>query len=149
MPYDRLVWRELVAQLYPVHEFRPGATEVALSAAEGQLRVQLPSDLRGVLAESDGVGGEYGLGLVWPLSRIVEDNLRFRSDPGFRELYMPFEPLLFFGDAGNGDQFAFRLVGPVRGDDVYGWNHEDDSRTWVAPDLRRYLEWWADGRIRL
>lgn len=60
---------------------------------------------------------------------------------------MPFDPLLFFGDAGNGDQFAFRLVSGLRDKDIYVWNHENDSRTWVGPSLSRYLEWWADGRI--
>jgi hypothetical protein len=29
------------------------------------------------------------------------------------------------------------------------WNHEDDSRTWVAPNLAKYLEWWLTGRITL
>jgi len=41
------------------------------------------------------------------------------------------------------------LNGAIQRPDVFVWNHEDDSRTWVAPDLRRYLEWWADGRIKL
>jgi hypothetical protein len=148
MPYDPAMWRELVERHYPVHEFRPGATVAAMSEAEGQLGIQLPSDLRGMLAESDGVFGEYGVGLVWPISRIVEDNLSFRSKPEFRELYMPFDPLLFFGDAGNGDQFAFRLVSVLWDKDIYAWDHENDSRTWAAPSLSRYLEWWADGRIK-
>jgi len=29
-----------------------------------------------------------------------------RANVVFRESYMPFENLLFFADAGNGDQFA-------------------------------------------
>lgn len=29
------------------------------------------------------------------------------------------------------------------------WNHEDDSSSWVAPDLVTYLTWWLDGTIRL
>jgi hypothetical protein len=143
------MWRELVERVYPDHQFRGGATEAALLDAETRLGNQLPADLRGILAESDGVFGEYSLGLVWPVSRIVEDNLNFRSNPDFRELYMPFDQLLFFGDAGNGDQFAFRLVSVLWDKDIFAWDHENDSRTWVAPDLGRYLEWWADGRIKL
>jgi hypothetical protein len=149
MSYDPTVWRELVERFYPDHEFRLGATEQALANAETRLGIHLPSDLREMLAESDGVFGEYSLGLVWPISRIVDDNLRFRSNPDFHELYMPFDPLLFFGDAGNGDQFAFRVVGVVRDNDIYAWDHENDSRIWVAPGLGRYFEWWADGRIKL
>jgi hypothetical protein len=60
---------------------------------------------------------------------------------------MPFDPLLFFADAGNGDQFAFVLRD--RRKDVFVWDHETDSRKWVAPDLGSYLTWWLDGRIRV
>lgn len=143
------MWRELVERLYPIHEFRPGATDAALTDAERRLAIELPSDLRRLLAESDGVLGEYGLGLVWPVARIVEDNLSFRSNADFRDLYMAFDQQLFFGDAGNGDQFAFSLVGVLWDKNVFAWDHENDSRTWVAPDLSRYLEWWANGRRTL
>lgn len=142
------MWRELVQRFYPEHLFQAGTGEAAVSQAERRLGHPLPTDLRDLLGESNGVFGAYGLGLVWPISRIVEDNLAFRTNADFRELYMPFDSLLFFGDAGNGDQFAFRLVSVLWDKDIYAWNHEDDSRTWVAPDLAQYLEWWADGRIK-
>jgi hypothetical protein len=121
-----------------------------LRVVEESLGVSLPGELRELLLESDGVLGEFGLGLVWPLERIERDNRSFRSTPAFRALYMPFDSLLFFGDAGNGDQFAFAILdGAVRNSDVFAWNHENDSRVWVAPSLRSYLEWWLTGRIRL
>jgi hypothetical protein len=102
------------------------------------------------LLESNGVEGAHGLGLIWSAERILEANLTMRSHPDFAELYMPFECLLFFADAGNGDQFAFTVLrGEFRKDAVFAWNHEDDSRTWVAPSLERYLEWWLDGTIKL
>ena len=63
---------------------------------------------------------------------------------------MPFDPLLFFGDAGNGDQFAYAIhEAQVRRNDIFAWDHETDSRTWVAPSLERYLEWWLSGRINV
>jgi SMI1 / KNR4 family. len=140
----------LVASLYPEHEFRLGASDADVSALENELGVTLPSDLSGLLRESNGIEGAYGLGLVWPTARIVADNLAFRSFSDFRKLYMPFDHLLFFGDAGNGDQFAFTILDrAIRKNDIFAWDHETDSRTWVAPDLRRYLEWWAGGRIRM
>jgi hypothetical protein len=64
----------------------------------------LPRQLAELLLECDGVTGEHDLGLVWPVERVKKDNLEFRSDPDFASLYMPFDPLLFFADAGNGDQ---------------------------------------------
>jgi hypothetical protein len=85
------------------------------------------------------------------VQRIAEDNLRFRSNKDFKSLYMPFSDLLFIADAGNGDQFAFPIDadGAIRRPDVFVWNHEDDSRTWVAPSLKRYFEWWISGQIKL
>ena len=121
-----------------------------LDGVEKTLNVALPSELRELLDETNGVVGDYGLNLVWTAERIRKDNLEFRSYPNFRELYMPFDSLLFFADAGNGDQFAFPILdGEIRRADIFAWNHEDDSRTWVAPSLERYLEWWLSGKIKL
>jgi hypothetical protein len=112
--------------------------------------IKLEAQLRSCLLEADGVRGEYSLDLLWPIERIVADNRRFRSHPDFRELYMPFDCLLFFADAGNGDQFAYPiLVGAIRRNDIFVWNHEDDSRTWVAPSLKTYFEWLLTDRIQL
>ncbi len=60
---------------------------------------------------------------------------------------MPFDPLLFFGDAGNGDLVA--LVPYNSRPDVFVWDHENDSHTWVTPSLAKYLEWSRTGQIRL
>src|SRR5258708_11819870 len=145
----RVVWRELIQRLTSDCEFAPPASPSQIAGAEIALGVTLPDELRGLLSESNGVAGEYGLGLVWPVERIEADNLAFRSNVTFRNLYMPFDHLLFFGDAGNGDQFAYAvLASEVRRADVFAWNHEDDSRTWVAPSLEKYLEWWLSGLIK-
>jgi hypothetical protein len=51
---------------------------------------------------------------------------------------------------GNGDQSALALRGgEIRSNDVYAWNHEDDSRTWSAPDIATYIEWWLSGQLEL
>lgn len=124
--------------------FHPPAQAEALSAMEAALGHPLPNDLGQVLSESDGIDGEYGLGLLWSIDRIQRDNIEFRTNRDFRELYMPFDGLVFFADAGNGDQFALSLSG---NGEVYVWNHEDDSRTWIAPSVLGYLEGWMTGRI--
>src|SRR5262249_3255374 len=117
---------------------------------ERALAVDLPSELRELLRETNGVSAVYGTGLVWPVDRIKHDNQYFRAEADFKELYMPFDHLLFFGDHGNGDQFAYAVLdGAVRWLNIFAWNHEDDSRTWVAPSLQRYLEWWSQGKIKL
>lgn len=50
---------------------------------------------------------------------------------------MPFDSLVFFGDNGGGDQFAFARL-PDR-PDVFVWEHETDSRYVVAGSLAQYV----------
>ncbi len=88
------------------------------------------------MKETDGINDEYGNYLVWSTSRIIEENSNVRNYEDFKDLYMPFECLLFIADAGNGDLFAYSILnGVIQKDDIYIWNHENDSRTWVAPFL--------------
>ncbi|MFF1747569.1 SMI1/KNR4 family protein [Streptomyces mirabilis] len=141
------MWTELVAALPGPIAFQPAASEASLRRCATVLRHPLPEDLAALLRESNGIEGEYGAGLIWPAERIVSENLTMREDAELATLYMPFDPLLFFADAGDGDLFA--LLPTIRRPDVFVWNHEDDSRTWVAPNLAKYLEWWLTGRITL
>jgi hypothetical protein len=144
------VWKSLIQRLDAECQFASPASPSQIAAAEHSLGVDFPEELRSLLSESDGVVGEYGLGLVWPLERIVADNLGFRGNKEFQQLYMPFDHLLFFADAGNGDQFSFAVnAGVIRRPDVFAWIHEDDSRNWAAPSLEKYLEWWLSGCLKL
>lgn len=99
-----------------------------MAAVESTLGQPLPPQLAGLLRECNGVRGRYGLDVVWSAERIAKDNADFRSAQDFTELYMPFEPLMFFGDNGGGDQFAF--VRTPQRDEVFVWDHETDSHTW-------------------
>jgi hypothetical protein len=143
--HDGHVLRDQIAA-WGAADFRSPATTQAIRAAEAKLGAPLPSELRDLLSETDGVEGEYGLGLVWTAGRIGEDNARFRADPEFADLYLPFEGLVFFSDAGNGDQFAISLRGPQ---DVYVWNHEDDSRVWVASTVLDFLRRWMTDELTI
>lgn len=141
-------WRKLLEQWTDKCEFSSPASDEMLSSTEKSLGVALPEELRDVLTESNGILGEYGLGLIWNTERIKKDNLAFRLE--YRDIYMPFDSLLFFADAGNGDQFAFAVLnGMVRKSNIFAWNHEDDSRNWVAPSLEEYLQGWLTGNIKL
>lgn len=128
-------------------EFGPPTSGESIAELQTALGVELPSDLSQLLSEADGVSDQSGLGVVWPAERILTDNLLFRTD---YDWYMSFDSLLFFGDAGNGDQFAFPIWGnkQVRSD-VYAWDHEDDSRRWIAKDLRTYIDGWLAGKITI
>ncbi|MGC5410338.1 SMI1/KNR4 family protein, partial [Streptomyces sp. DT225] len=83
----------------------------------------LPADLVALLRETDGIEDEYGDGLVWPTENVASTNQSLREDSAFPALYMPFAPLLFFADAGNGDLFA--LLATIDRPDVFAWNHEN------------------------
>lgn len=143
------MWKQLLESLTDKCEFSPPFLG-DFARAETILGALLPADLQSLMRESNGVRGEYESGLVWSMERIVETNGEMRQNSFYRELYMPFEPLLFFADAGTGDLFAFPVVnGAPSRRDIFAWNHEDDSRIWVAPSLEKYLEWWLNGKIKL
>lgn len=141
--HDGRMFVERIAQ-WGEARFRPGASAEAIRACEGLLGNPLPRELRELLTETDGVEGEYGLGLVWSTERIGEDNRRFRKSRDLGDLYMPFDGLVFFSDAGNGDQFGVSLSG---NHEIFVWDHEDDSRRWVAPTIMTFLEDWMTGRL--
>ncbi|MDX2593466.1 MULTISPECIES: SMI1/KNR4 family protein [Streptomyces] len=131
------MWKEAAAEVLPEVEFRAPIDATALAEAERRLGRSLPTQLAALLSETNGIVGEYGTDVIWSLDRIVEQNLLFWSPDTFPGLYMPFDPLLFFGDNGGGDQFAFVLT-PER-PDIFVWDHEDDSRLWAARELEDYL----------
>ena len=141
------MWNEALAAISGLVTTGRPASPAALDDASNRLGHPLPTELAALYQEVSRVQGEFELGLVWPIERVVKENLALREDADLARLYMPFDALLFFGDAGNGDLFG--LVPHTGRPDVFAWNHEDDSRTWVAPGLAKYLEWWQTDRIKL
>jgi hypothetical protein len=130
--------------------FNKSADRIDVERCQRALGIELPKVLKDLLLESNGIHGEYGLRLLWTIDEIIETNTTFRTNSDFKELYMPFDNLLFFADGGNGDQFCFSILsGQVRRNDIFVWNHENDSREWVAPDLLKYFEWWLSGQIEI
>ncbi|MEU0465173.1 SMI1/KNR4 family protein [Amycolatopsis sp. NPDC006131] len=124
--------------------FRPPATEAELQACEATLGHAIPDELRRLLAETNGIVDEMESPLLWNTQRISAENVYFRTSPDVQGLYMPFEGLVFFSDAGNGDQFGVSLS---VGNEVYAWDHEDDSRMWVAQTVLDFLQGWMTGTI--
>lgn len=142
------MWKEFITEAIEHAQFCPPMSAHRRSEVEATLGVQFPDDLRGLLRETNGVLGEYELGLIWDVDRIETDNLQFRNNADFDELYMPFDHLLFFADNGCGDQFAYPIhAGTIRRPDIFVWDHESDSRSWVAPTLREYFEWGESGKL--
>jgi hypothetical protein len=137
------MWLEKVTRLTGAQVGGP-ADPAAVRSCEQALGHPLPGELTEFLLAADGVAGEWGEGVLWPVEQIAAGNHEFRTTPGFRELYMPFDPLIFFGDDG-GNQFA--VLRGIDRPDVFRWDHETDSRTWVASGLPDYLDRLADGTL--
>jgi hypothetical protein len=129
-------WRELV-EAFPSADLRDPVDPGTLDRIESVLGQRLPDDLRSFLLGSDGLADEYGTDVIWSAERILGDNLSFRSDEQYESLYREFDSLMFFGDNGGGDQFAF-VRRPER-HEVFVWDHETYSRILVAPGLEGYV----------
>ena len=144
------MWREKVLDLHPGSIFSDPVSQDQFIQTEQKLGVNIPVELGDLLRETNGVTDEYGLGIVWSIERIRKENESFRSNLEFAKMYMSFDQLLFFADAGNGDLFGYVVLqGRIRSSNIFAWNHENDSRNWVAQSLGKYLEWWLKGKIKL
>jgi hypothetical protein len=155
------MWREFIREHHPELEsiagnepgpkFASGATPQDIQLVEQHLGVHLPDTLKELLAESNGVLVVFGTHLIWTTDEIVQRNLEMRQTQSYQEIYMPFEHLLFFADAGvDGIQFAFGIIqGQIKREHVYSWNPIDDSREWQAPSLKTYIEWWLSGKLKI
>ncbi|EFM10102.1 Cell wall assembly/cell proliferation coordinating protein, KNR4-like protein [Paenibacillus curdlanolyticus YK9] len=142
------MWKDFIRTIKEDAAFAKAATEAELEEVSDRFNLVLPKELKDLLEETNGVSDEYGCHLVWPTSRIIEENLEARSSEDYKDEYMPFDSLLFVADAGNGDLFGYSVLnGAITKDDIYTWNHEDDSRTWVAPSLKQFIEGWIKGEI--
>lgn len=135
------MWRELISGLFADAKFRPPATASELDRAETELQISFPDELRSLLLETNGVKAYYSSPLIWPVEDMITQNLFFRANPDFAELYMPFDSLLLFGDEGNGDHFGYSILGGQIRDAsfIYEWDHENDGRVWFATDLPEYF----------
>ncbi|MEC1263015.1 SMI1/KNR4 family protein [Bacillus swezeyi] len=144
------MWRHLIRRLSEEYTFNKPSQTARLEEIKRKLNIQLPNELESLLKETDGINDEFDCPLIWSADRIIEENEELRNGEVFKDIYMPFDCLLFIADAGNGDLFAYSILnGSIQKDDIYVWNHEDDSRTWVAPSLKQFIEWWIDGKVQI
>lgn len=143
------MWKNTIHSISPNLSLKKTATKDELTDIQKCLHVELPNDLYQLLLETNGVEGEYG-DFIWNASKIKTENMNMRNIVDFKDLYMPFDCLLFFADGGNGDLFGYSILnGIVQREDIYVWNHENDSRTWVAPSLETFMKWWESGKITI
>ncbi|MGG0177391.1 SMI1/KNR4 family protein [Gottfriedia acidiceleris] len=142
------MWKDLLKNISEEAEFNEPATQNQIEEIQAKFNLELPNELINFLKETNGI--DVGGVRIWSTKEIIEENVDRRTDEIFKDTYMPFDCLLFFGDAGNGDLFGFSIVnGDIQSNNIFVWNHEDDSRTWIAPYLEEFLVWWSEGTISI
>jgi hypothetical protein len=124
-----------------------GAPEAMIRECEVRPGYLIPAELRTLLLESNGVEGEYGLGLIWPVERIAADNLGLprRRGPGPHQMRLT----RYFSSPTPGTAISSRSLLALTDRTCSGGTTRNDSRTWVAPTIATYLEWWLTARLEL
>jgi hypothetical protein len=131
-------WNSMIHGMAEGWEVRDPTSAESIGKAEVSLKIGIPEELRHLLLETSGIVDDTGCNVVWSLDQIVEANAQYRSNADFGAMYMPFDHLLLFGEAGNGDLFAYSITrdGQVVNKDVFGWSHETDDRKWLAKSIK-------------
>ena len=118
------MWKNIIRSISSNLRLKNPATKDELAEVQKYLQLELPNDLSQLLQETNGIEGEYGE-FIWDASKIKTENMNMRNIVDFKDLYMPFDCLLFFADGGNGDLFGYSILnGIVQRDDIYYGNHE-------------------------
>lgn len=152
-----LSWKEKIVQAQitgePRYTFQSPITPQEKKEFTYKLKTEFPEQLLSLYEESNGVIAmldDMEIGdLIWSSRKAVEENLKFRRDKTLRDIYAPFDDFLFFADSGTGDQFAVKIISNSPSAKIYAWDHEDDSRTQIAPTLESFIVGWITGKIRI
>ncbi|MEK4404666.1 SMI1/KNR4 family protein [Sporosarcina sp. FSL K6-6792] len=144
------MWKNYIEKISKEYYFKAPATNSEITFIKKELNIELPKKLLDLLNETNGVFDKFDCPLIWSTGKIVEDNLFFRNFDDYKDIYMPFDNLMFFSDGGNGDLFGFAILnGSIQKEDIYVWNHEDDSRTWIASSLEDFIKDWITSEISI
>jgi len=129
------------------YDFNLPASDRVLQNLKAQFKLnELPGELEELYKQSNGISeklrGRTIGEAIWSVEEVIKQNIEFRSLTAFRQLYMSFDQLLFIGGIGNGDLYGYRvLYGNFNASDIYLWNHENDNRTCIVPDLASFIVW--------
>lgn len=144
------MWKDYIGTISNEYSFKPSASNTEIIQITEELNVELPKMLWALFKETNGVFDRFGCPLIWSTSQIIKDNLFFRNFEDYKDIYMPFDHLLFFSDNGCGDLFGYKILnGRIQTEDIYVWNHEDDSRMWVASSLKVFIKGCILGEITI
>jgi len=101
-----------------------------------------------LLYETNGINDSYGYSLIWSIEKITRENLNLGER--LEDVYLPFNNLLFFADARNGDMFGYSISDrSIKQNDIYLWNHRNNEQTKIAPSLNDFVEDWIRGKLSI
>ena len=142
------MWKDYLISISKECQFKAPATEVDISLIKRYLNIDLPQKLADLYKETNGVFGNYGISFIWSTEQMVKENLFFWTIHKQNDSIRSLDKFLFFSDAGNGDLFGYSIEnGSIQYDDIYVWNHEDDSQRVIASSLEEFIKGWILGEI--
>ncbi|WP_394514548.1 SMI1/KNR4 family protein [Priestia aryabhattai] len=119
-----------------------------IEVLEKLFSIQIPKELRSLLYETNGINDSYGYSLIWSIEKITRENLNLGER--LEDVYLPFNNLLFFADARNGDMFGYSILDrSIKQNDIYLWNHRNNEQTNIAPSLNDFVEDWIRGKLSI
>lgn len=145
MDWKKYINEKVVTDIDSSYKFNPPAEKRVLESLKSELNLKsLPNQLESLYLQSDGIIEKYKhmeiSHLIWSIAEVIKINKEMRNDDVYKKIYLPFDELLFFSDAGNGDLFAFvSLQGIFEKQSIFIWNHEDDSRSLYASNLEEFI----------
>lgn len=142
------MWKDYLSSISKECQFKAPATKTEILTIKKELNINMPKKLAELYNETNGVCGNYGISFIWSTEQMVKENLSFRTIHEYRDSMMPLDTFLFFSDAGNGDLFGYSIVnGSIQSEEIYVWNHEDNSRRVIAPSLEDFIKGWITGEV--
>lgn len=124
--------------------------ERQIKIAQEKLNKNFPNELKNFYLISNGLSeymteiGKIGE-LIWNIDRLVEENCSYQNAKLYQDIYKSFENILFFGDAGNGDNFGYLVPNNI----IISWNHENDERVIISSSLKEFVISWINNEIKI
>ena len=122
----------------PGNEFSPQlpATFEAIKELESSVGKGIPDDLKEFYKEMNGIWDAWYCFNIMPVEEVTEYNRKLKFDET-ANLYMSRADHLAFSHA-DGDYYFYAIT-PSGYRGIFKWDHEDDSREYVCPDLKSWV----------
>ena len=142
------MWKDLIQNISTGCIYGEPASIEDIEVLEKLFSIQIPKELRNLLYETNGINDSYGYSLIWSIEKITRENLNLGER--LEDVYLPFNNLLFFADARNGDMVGYSISDrSIKQNDIYLWNHRNNEQTQIAPSLNDFVEDWIRGKLSI